>query len=49
VEIVSFKNEIFSDFNGFTKLVQSTLKAETANFDNKEVEQFGLKLKAAIV
>ena len=36
VEIVSFKNEIFSDFNGFTKLVQSTLKAETANFDNKE-------------
>lgn len=36
VEIISFKNEIFSDFNGFTKLVQSTLKAETANFDNKE-------------
>ena len=36
VEIVSFKNEIFSDFNGFTKLVQSNLKAETANFDNKE-------------
>ena len=33
VEIVSFKNEIFSDFNGFTKLVQSNLKAETANFD----------------
>ena len=32
VEIVSFKNEIFSDFNGFTKLVQSNLKAETANF-----------------
>ena len=25
VEIVSFKNEIFSDFNGFTKLVQSNL------------------------
>ena len=36
VEIVSFKNEIFSDFNGFTKLVQSALKAETANFDNRE-------------
>ena len=36
VEIVSFKNEIFSDFNGFTKQVQSALKAETANFDNGE-------------
>ena len=36
VEIITFNNEIFSDFNGFTKLVQSALKAETANFDNRE-------------
>ena len=27
VEIITFKNEIFSDFNGFTKLIQSALKA----------------------
>ena len=36
VEIITFNNEIFSDFNGFTKRVQSDLKAETANFDNGE-------------
>ena len=36
VEIITFNNEIFSDFNGFTKQVQSALKAETANFDNAE-------------
>ena len=36
VEIITFNNEIFNDFNGFTKQVQSALKAETANFDNGE-------------
>ena len=36
VEIVTFNNEIFTDFDGFTKQVQSALKAETANFDNGE-------------
>ena len=36
VELITFNNEIFSDFNGFTKQVQSALKAETANFDNGE-------------
>ena len=34
VEIITFNNEIFNDFNGFTKQVQTQLKAETANFDN---------------
>ena len=34
VEIITFNNEIFSDFNGFTKQVQSALKVETANYDN---------------
>ena len=34
VEIITFNNEIFTDFNGFTKQVQTELKAETANFDN---------------
>jgi GTP-binding protein EngB required for normal cell division len=36
VEIITFNNEIFSDFNGFTKQVQAGLKAETANFDNSQ-------------
>jgi len=36
VEIITFNNEIFTDFDGFTKQVQSALKAETANFDNGE-------------
>ena len=34
VELITFNNEIFSDFNGFTKQVQSALKVETANYDN---------------
>ena len=36
VEVISFNNEIFNDFNGFTKQVQIALKAETANFDNNK-------------
>ena len=36
VEIITFNNEIFTDFDGFTKQVQLALKAETANFDNGE-------------
>ena len=34
VEVITFNNEIFNDFNGFTKQVQIGLKAEIANFDN---------------
>lgn len=36
VEVISFNNEIFNDFNGFTKQVQIALKAEAANFDNNK-------------
>jgi len=36
VEIITFNNEIFNDFHGFTLQVQSSLKAETAFFDRGE-------------
>ena len=34
VEIITFNNEIFVDFNSFSKQVQTGLKAEFANYDN---------------
>ena len=34
VEIITFNNEIFVDFNSFSKQVQTGLKAEYANYDN---------------
>ena len=34
VEIITFNNEIFVDFNSFSKQAQTGLKAEYANYDN---------------
>ena len=34
VEIITFNNEIFVDFNSFSKQVQTGLKAEFGNYDN---------------
>ena len=34
VEIITFNNEIFVDFNSFSKQAQTGLKAEFANYDN---------------
>jgi hypothetical protein len=34
VEIITFNNEIFCDFNSFSKQVQTGLKAEFGNYDN---------------
>lgn len=36
VEIITFTNEIFVEFDGFTKKVQNALKAENANYDNNQ-------------
>ena len=36
VEIITFNNEIFTDFHSFTLIVQSSLKSETAFFDRAE-------------
>ena len=40
VEIITFNNEIFSDFHGFTLQVQSALKAETAFFDEGQDNRY---------
>ena len=40
VEIITFNNEIFSDFHGFTLQVQSALKAETAFFDERQDNRY---------
>ena len=36
VEIITFNNEIFCDFNSFSKQVQTSLKAELGNYDNSD-------------
>ena len=36
VEIITFNNEIFCDFNSFSKQVQTGLKAEFGNYDNSD-------------
>ena len=38
VEIITFNNEIFVDFNSFTKQVQTTLKAENSNYEDSYKE-----------
>ena len=38
VEIITFNNEIFVDFNSFTKQVQTTLKAENSNYEDNYKE-----------
>ena len=36
VEIITFNNEIFVEFDSFTKIVLANLKVEVANFDNNQ-------------
>ena len=36
VEIITFNNEIFVEFDAFSKLVLANLKVEIANFDNNQ-------------
>jgi len=36
VEIITFNNEIFVEFDSFTKIVLASLKVEVANFDNNQ-------------
>lgn len=38
VEIITFNNEIFVDFDAFTKIVLMQLKTEVANFDNNQTD-----------
>lgn len=38
VEIITFNNEIFADFDCFTKIVQRSMVLETANYDNNSTD-----------